>query len=71
MEVKRTPEESPLQEFDMGKRLWLKVDDIDNGLYNQHYSPTQFNTDVKILSTDQYVPLFMKKYCNESTGLFV
>lgn len=69
MEVKRTPEESPLQEFDKDKRLWLKVDDIDNKLYDQHYTPTQFNTDMKILTTEQYVPAFLKKNCVECTGI--
>lgn len=70
MEVKRTPEESPLPEFDDAhKRLWLKVSDIDNKLYQQHYTPTQYNTDMKILSTEQYVPDFLKKLCTESTGM--
>lgn len=71
MEVKRTPEESPMQEFDNEKRIWLKVDDIDNNLYDQHFTPTQFNTDMNILSTEQYVPAFLKKYCVESTGLLI
>lgn len=69
MEVKRTPEESALQEFDGGKRLWLKVNDIDNELYHQHYTSTKYNTDIKILSTEQYVPHFLKKLCVESTGI--
>lgn len=67
--MKRTSQDSPLEEFDEEKRLWWKVDDIDENLYNQHYKPTKFNTDLKILSTEQYIPPFLKKCCG-STGEF-
>lgn len=69
VQVKRTPEDLPLQEFDADKRIWLKVEDIDNELYQQHYTSTQYNTDIKILSTAQYVPVFLKKLCIERTGI--
>lgn len=69
VEVKRTPQEQPLEEFDQGKRLWLKVDDIDDDLYQQHYTSTEFNTDIKVLTTEQYVPDFLKRLCIESIGL--
>lgn len=65
--MKRTPQNSPLEEFNGEKRQWWKVDDIDGDLYHQHYKPTKLNTDLKILSTEQYVPPFLKKFC-ESTG---
>lgn len=68
MEVKRTPEESPLIECEQDKRMWIKVDDIDDELYQQNYAPTQYHTDIKILSTEQYVPDFLKKLCVENTG---
>lgn len=69
--MKKTPKESPLQEFEGEKRLWLKVEDIDNNLYQQHYTPTEYNIDMKILSTEQYVPDFLKKLCVESTGMIL
>lgn len=59
----------PLEEFNDGKRLWLKVEDIDNELYQQHYTSTQFNTDKKVLTTEQYVPGFLKRLCIENTGV--
>lgn len=68
VEVKRTPEESPLNEFDQNKRLWIQVNDIDNELYQQHYTPTQYHTDTKILSTEQYVPDILRKLSVESSG---
>lgn len=71
VEVKRTPEDSPLQEFGADKRIWLKVEDIDNELYQQHYTSTQYNTNIKILSTAQYVPIFLKKLCIECTGILL
>lgn len=63
MEVKRTLPEEPLLEFDeLGRtRLWMKADDIDDELYQQHYIPTEYNTATKILTTQQYVPEFLKK----------
>lgn len=70
VEVKRTSQDSPLEEFDGAKRLWWKVDDIDENLYHQHYVPTQFNTDLKILSTEQYIPPFLKKFCG-GTGEYL
>lgn len=70
VEVKRTSQDSPLEEFDGEKRLWWKVDDIDGDLYHQHYVPTQFNTDMKILSTEQYIPPFLKFFCG-STGEYL
>lgn len=70
MEVKRTSEESPLEEFEDGKRLWLKVEDIDDDLYQQHYTSTEFNCDIKILTTEQYVPAFLQKLCMESSSRY-
>lgn len=67
--MKRTLKESPLQEFEGDKRLWLKVEDIDNNLYSQHYTPTEYNKEMKILSTEQYVPDFLKKLCVGSAGM--
>lgn len=71
VEVQRTPEDSPLQEFDQGKRVWLKVDDISDKLYQQHYVATECNKDIKILSTEQYVPDFLKKLRTECTGMMI
>lgn len=71
MEVKRVPEDQPLEEIIEGKRLWLKVTDIDNELYQQHYTGSLYHTDKKILTTEQYVPDFLKKLCIESTGTYL
>lgn len=64
--MKRTTQDLPLEEFDDEKRLWWKVDDIDGNLYRQHYKPTKFNTHMKILSTEQYIPPFLKKFCENA-----
>lgn len=64
VEVKKTLATCPLEEFVSGKRAWLKVNDIDNELYNEHFVPTCFNTDVKILTTEQYVPPYLRKFEN-------
>lgn len=66
-EVRRSTTE--IEEFDEnGKRLWLKVTDLNNALYLQHYSPTVLNTEKKILTTKQYVPEYLKQNVNENIG---
>lgn len=61
VEVKRTLKTEPLDEFnENGNRIWLKVDDITNDLYQQHYRPTVYNTGLTILTTNQYVPPYLK-----------
>lgn len=56
----RVKEDSPLIEFNGLKRVWWKVDNIDNQLYCQHYKPTLYNTTYKILTTEQYVPPYLQ-----------
>lgn len=65
--MKRTSQVSPLEQFDGEKRLWWKVDDIDEDLYHQHYEPVEFNTNFKILSTEQYIPPFLMKFCGSTS----
>lgn len=62
VEVKRTLATCPMEEVNMGKVKWLKVEDINNDLYNDHFKPALFNTDVKILTTEQYVPKYLRKF---------
>lgn len=52
----RTPATSPLEEYEEGKQIWMKVDNIKEELYNQHYKPTIFKRDCCLLTTDQYIP---------------
>lgn len=68
MEVNRTLSTSPLQEFDGNKRIWLKVDDISKELYYQHYKPTVYNIDYKILTTEQYIPPYQRMFMHEGNG---
>lgn len=69
--MKRISQDSPLEEFENEKRLWWKVDDIDGDLSRQHYKSTKFNTDLKILSTEQYIPPFLKKFCESTSGFTI
>lgn len=53
MEVKKTTEILP-------EKHWLAVDDITDDLFKQHYSPTECNKDIKLLTTEQYIPPWLK-----------
>lgn len=67
IEVKRTT--GTLEEFDANnKRIWIKVNDIDDNLYSKHYVPTVYNTNIKILTTEQYVPIYLKNDVSQNTG---
>lgn len=67
-EVCRVKKDAPIEEFDGVKRIWLKVHDIDIQLYNEHYKPTLYNTDCKILTTEQYVPPYLKSFGEYKTA---
>lgn len=62
-EVLRVPANDDVKEFtdDRSKRLWWKVDDITDELYDQHWKPTVHNTQMAILTTKQYVPPYLPK----------
>lgn len=51
-----------MEEFKNGKRLWLLADDLSNEIYLQHYKPTLNHTNMKILTTDQYIPQYLRKF---------
>lgn len=51
-----------------GKRLWIKEEDISFEMYKQHMCPTIFNTDLKILSTQVYVPQYLRRLLSKKSG---
>lgn len=63
--MERTLATSPLEEHKNGKRVWLKVEDMTNEIYKQHFNPTNFNTHVKILTSEQYVPTYLRDFKND------
>lgn len=65
VEVEKTPESLPLTEFKGDKRLWLKVDNLTDEQYQQHFKPTLFNTNMKILTTEQYIPPYLEGFVGE------
>lgn len=69
MEVKRTSEE--IDEIVNNKRVWLRVDDMNNELYSKCHSPTVYNTSIRILTTNQYVPPYLKREIFTSKGKII
>lgn len=58
------------EEFDKldGKRLWWKFDDITEELFSQHLTPTVYHPGIAILTTEQYVPPFLKVDAFKTSG---
>lgn len=52
--------EIEIPEYADGKRVWYKVEDVDDSLYLQHYHPTLHNKSIKILTTEQYIPPWLR-----------
>lgn len=53
--------EVEIDEFVENKRIWMKVEDISNDLFDQHYRPLVHNVNMKVLTTKQYVPNYLKE----------
>lgn len=71
-EVKRVSlEDEPLKEMDGKKRLWMKDEGMSSEIYSQHLKPTIFNTDIKILTTEVYIPEYLKEICYTGNYNFV
>lgn len=70
-EVKRISlEDKPLKEMDGEKRIWMKEEGMTPEIYRQHLRPTAYNTDLKILTTQHYVPEYLKRIFSKNTGNF-
>lgn len=63
-----SPEDKPLTEMEGGKRLWMRAEDMSLEIYKRHLKPTVFNTDLKILTTEHYVPEYLKGILSKKIG---
>lgn len=68
-EVKRlSPDDEPLTEMNEDKRLWIQAEDMSFEIYKEHLRTTIFNTDIKILNTQHYVPEYLKGILSKKLG---
>lgn len=65
------PGDEPLVEMDGEKRLWMKDTKMTFEIYSQHLKPTVFNTDMKILTTQHYVPEYLEKIVARKEGTLI
>lgn len=68
-EIKRTTDD--IDVFDENNvRTWMKVDDLDSTTCNKIFSPTVHNTNYKIITTETYVPPFLRNIENGNKTFF-
>lgn len=68
-EVKRVSlADEPLTIMDGEKRLWIKEEEMSSDIYEQHLKPTVFNKDFEILTTQHYVPKYLRGILSKSLG---
>lgn len=56
----RIPADKEIEEFEGTTRLWMKVDNINDDLYDDHFQST-IHTNVAILTTKQYIPPYLSE----------
>lgn len=70
-EVKRVSfKDEPFTIMDGKKRLWMKEKEMSFEIYKQHLKPTVFNKHFKILTTQHYVPEYLRGILSKGLGNF-
>lgn len=67
---KISPDDEPLVEMNGEKRLWMKAEDMTLEIYKNHLKPTIFNTDLAVLTTQDYIPEYLKGILAKKMGIY-
>lgn len=63
-----SPADEPLAEMNGEKRLWMKAEDMTLDIYKNHLRQTIFNTDLAVLTTQDYVPEYLRGIVAKKLG---